>query len=250
MGQRIASPFTFADYAKHKTQIDKAVIEGSKLVLFAHSQGNLFANKAYDYALAKVGSSSVKMVHVAPASAVLRGNYTLANNDIVINALLRLTGSVPTPNVETPAPAANPDFSGHGLFGTYLKETPYPLAKIRSDVQSAFATVVAPPQLAQAGFFTVTLTWNGSGDVDLHTFEPSGSHVYYAARQGTSGRLDYDNTVSNGPEHYYASCSANSLRTGNYSIGVNNFAQADGRTATIEVSSSRGGTLTTRASSV
>jgi uncharacterized protein YfaP (DUF2135 family) len=90
------------------------------------------------------------------------------------------------------------------------------------------------------------LTWDGPGDSDLHTYEPNQSHVYYGSMFGTSGYLDVDNTVANGPEHYYASCDSTTLQTGNYQIAVANYARAEGRTATVQIASWKDGVLGTK----
>jgi uncharacterized protein YfaP (DUF2135 family) len=82
--------------------------------------------------------------------------------------------------------------------------------------------------------------------VDLHTDEPGGMHVFYARPAGSSGYLDVDNTVANGPEHYYASCDATQLQPGTYKIAVANFARAAGRTATVQVASYNDGVLGTK----
>lgn len=77
------------------------------------------------------------------------------------------------------------------------------------------------------------MTWDGPGDVDLHVTEPDGGHVFYASSVGAVGYLDVDNRAADGPEHYYATCDPARLQPGVYSVGVNNFARADGRTATV-----------------
>ncbi len=104
----------------------------------------------------------------------------------------------------------------------------------------------APPKQGNVGAFTVTLTWDGQGDVDLHSLEPNGMQVYYANRNGNVGRLDVDNVIANGPEHYFASCDAKVLQAGTYSFGINNFSGATGRTATVQVSTSSGGVLSSK----
>ncbi len=76
-----------------------------------------------------------------------------------------------------------------------------------------------PEENVTQGIITVTLTWGAQPDVDLHIYEPDGNHVYYASRTGNSGYLDWDDTSSYGPEHYYASCA--NLQTGTYNVGVN-----------------------------
>ena len=248
----VATPPTLTNYAEHRTRLDAHVIEGKKLLLFAHSQGNLFANSAYDYAAGKIGQQSVKLVHAAPASPTTRGPHTLADLDLVI-AGLRAVGTVPPVTVAIPGYAIRPaglngqkDLKGHGLLEIYLNPALATSNEIGVNIVSALDALVTPPQEAAEGFFTATLTWNGTGDVDLHTFEPQGAHVYYAARQGAAGYLDVDNVTGNGPEHYFASCDPARLQTGTYAIALNNYARASGRIATVQISSARDGVLATR----
>jgi hypothetical protein len=101
-------PSTAAVSQRHREQIDHAAAMDKGLLLFAHSQGNLFANQAYDHALTRVGADSVRVVHVAPPSPRQIGNYTLANLDVVIN-LLRATGlCCRTCKTSCPMPTARP----------------------------------------------------------------------------------------------------------------------------------------------
>lgn len=246
------NPPTNVNYAEHRLRIDNWVLEGKKLLFVAHSQGNLFANAAYTYAAGKVGAASVKLVHIAPASPSLNGSHTLADLDLVINGL-RIAGSVapitdliPGYLLRPPGVNGQRDPLGHGLLEIYINQQMAISNRVRGHIQSALSTLVSPQQQASPGFFTATLTWNGSGDVDLHTFEPGGMHVYYAAPTGASGYLDFDNTVANGPEHYYASCDSTRLRVGTYRIAVANYARATGRTATVQIASWKDGVLGTK----
>ena len=248
----VANPPTIANYAEQQSRIDNFILEGKKLLFFAHSQGNLFATSAYDYVVTKVDSDSVKVVHVAPASPTLRGSHTLADKDLVINGL-RLAGSVPDitdimPGYLLRAPGINgkTDILGHGLLEIYLNSSLPMLSRIRGHVKNVLNTLVSPEAQASQGFFTVTLTWNGSGDVDLHTYEPGGNHVYYQSKVGTSGYLDVDNTIANGPEHYFASCDQTKLLLGNYRIAIANYARAEGKTATLQIASWKEGVLSTK----
>lgn len=253
-----ANPPTQWNYTEHRGRLDTLMLEGQKIVLFAHSQGNLFANVAYTYALTKVTADSIKVVHVAPASPVTHGDYVLADLDLVINGL-RLTGTVKDITDHIPGYALRPagingltDVFGHGLIEIYVNESMPSLTggnslatNVRNYVNAAMTSLVAPPRLAKAGFFSATLTWDGPGDVDLHVYEPDNSHIYFAHRAGTTGYLDVDNMISFGPEHYYASCDAASLQVGTYRVAVANYSRAEGRTASVQIATTADGVIGT-----
>ncbi len=249
------NPPTLDNYTEHKTKIDNLALEGKKFLLVAHSQGNLFVVPSYNYAVSKVGAQAVKVIHIAPASPDLKGGYTLANLDLVINAL-RATGTVPSNNVNIPGVLLRTspvDYSGHELIGTYLNQGMAPRAKVVADATSALNALLPPTAMsttAISGFFTITMTWSGSGDVDLYTYEPGGKTVYYGSKQGISGKLDVDNTVGLGPEHYYASCLSSNLVSGSYHVSIDNYSAPAGLTATLQVSGYSSGVLLTKTISV
>lgn len=243
-------PQTIKNYEEHQTKIDSWVLEGKKLLFVAHSQGNLFVNTAYTYTTSKVSSDSVKVIHIAPASPIINGPHVLANQDLVINGL-RAFGTVPpvTHSIPIYKPLMNNhgrDFLGHGLIETYMNPAFGMYESIKGHVDQALTELKAPPTQASQGFFTATLSWDGSGDVDLHTNEPTGSHVYYGSKKGASGYLDVDNTQGFGPEHYFASCDKTKLSTGVYNISLANYARAEGRKATLQISSDAAGVLGTK----
>jgi len=248
------NPPTIADYADHRSRLDTWVLEGKQILMVAHSQGNLFANSAYNYASTLTDTGALKLVHIAPASPTTNGPHRLADKDLVINGL-RAVGSVvditdPIPGyLLRPAGLNNKkDILGHGLLEIYLNPALSIGTAVVMDIEAALASLQPPETLPQAetGFFTATMTWNGTGDVDLHVFEPGGSHVFYQSKRGQSGYLDVDNTRANGPEHYYASCNAETLQTGVYQVGLANYYRADGRTATLQIASIKDGSLGTR----
>ena len=109
-------------------------------MLIAHSQGNLFVNAAYDRLRSSRPSNPAKVVHIAPASATTRGNYVLADIDLVINGL-RLQGinSVPSANISLPTSKA--DLTGHTLVATYLDASRAALARVQSMIKSALAAL-------------------------------------------------------------------------------------------------------------
>jgi len=246
---------TQENYAEHRQRISGHALEGRKMLFVAHSQGNLFVNPAHSYAQDKIGAEAVRTVHIAPASPLLNGRYTLADLDLAINAL-RVSGQVPASNSAIPFPPRPPgrnggtDIMGHGLLEIYLNPNLQDVwGRVNSDILTAMLELkdaAPPPARGSYGMFTATLEWDGSGDVDLHTWEPDGTHVYYAAPNGNAGHLDVDNTRGFGPEHYFASCARERLQTGTYRIALANYARAQGRRASVQIASWADGVLSTR----
>lgn len=243
----LASPATSFDIAEHRALIDTLLSEGRKLVLVAHSQGNLFMNAAYQYARTKVAEGSVKAIHIAPASPGLSGPHTLADMDAVINGL-RLVGTVPPVTDQIPPyvsrlPGLNKekDLLGHGLQEIYLSPTLTTSTRIDQHVRDALATVVAPPQAAAPNFLSATLVWDGVGDVDLHVTEPDGSKVFFARKAGTTGRLTAENSRAIGPERYEIGCAAGRIQEGVYTFSAGHYVNAIGRRATLLIATARDG---------
>jgi hypothetical protein len=244
---------TQVTYSEHRVRLDNWMLEGKKLLFVAHSQGNLFANVAYNYVKDKVGADAVKVVHVAPASYVINGDHVLADKDLVIATLKNglqlslqsITDTIPTYDDRPAGVNGKTDFFGHGFVEIYINPNLTISQRVKRYISEALNSLIAPQGQATSGFFTATLTWDGSGDVDLHTYEPDGSHVYYANRRGTSGYLDVDNIYADGPEHYYASCDASDIKTGTYVFKVANFARAENRTAAVQLAVNNYGVLGT-----
>lgn len=140
----LATPPTQADVVLHVDALIKYGQSGHRAVLVGHSQGNLFANSAYDGYLAyarQVGAAAgqdtgyvaAQVVHVAPASAVLKGPHVLAEIDLVIEALRRVDGTPIATNTlgSSDMPRSASDWSGHRLVDTYLD----PQRRARQDIR-------------------------------------------------------------------------------------------------------------------
>jgi len=246
------NPSTAEDYAEHQARISNWILEGKSLLFVAHSQGNLFANEAYRFAQNALPEESLKVVHIAPASVQLYGPHVLADKDRVINAL-RDFGHVASATTDIPPYLLRPagrhntrDIKGHGLMAIYLNQRLGISGDIKQHINAALDALLPPPADAAPGLFTATLTWDGSGDVDLHVIEPTGNHVFYANRHSQQGYLDVDNTSAYGPEHYFASCEPERIMAGTYVVSLANFARATGRLATVQISSWNNGVLGTK----
>ena len=236
----------------HTSYYTSDLLAGKRVFVVAHSQGNLFANSSLDAAARARPdeASSLAMIGVAtPAARQFRDSfYRTAHDDRVIDAL-RLTENVLASNIDndltqsassntrTPvmsffwnlalsaigADADQRGFSNHGFIDAYMA---HPLPS-KSDIDDEIKrladpnVVPFPTREAGEGAIRATLTWDAQPDVDLHAFEPNGSHVYYRSRTGRSGTLDVDDTSSYGPENYFVPC--NKVELGTYRIGVNYF---------------------------
>jgi hypothetical protein len=140
----LADPPTTPDTAAHVNDLIAHGQRGYRTVMVGHSQGNLFASAAYAGYLAhsqqsgaaagqNTGYVAASIVHVAPASAVLRGPHVLAEVDAVINGLRLIDGTPIAPNTlsrDVMQPSLT-DISGHRLVETYMDEARPARAEIR-----------------------------------------------------------------------------------------------------------------------
>lgn len=125
-----------------------------------------------------------------------------------------------------------------------------PADAVKTALTTNMAALTIPTPASNQGFFTATLSWTVpatsigidpstgkeyENDFDIHIVEPSltagvlGKHVHYIetadkggaadSLQGNAGFLDKD-SVTVGPEHYYASCDESKLLPGVYEITV------------------------------
>ena len=213
-----------------------ALLEGSKVLLVGHSQGNLFINQVYDRLRVektlKKRLNSIGVVAIAtPASRVAGGGmYTTLYEDKVINMVRSIFPGTKAGNVRNANPSSP---TSHFLADDYLKIDTQSRKKILSQIRSTIVNLRRPTQIARRGIITVTLRWGRHPDVDLHVREPTKRHVYYKARYGKAGHLDRDDTNGYGPEHYYVSCKK--LKTGRYKVGVNYYAGKGTATARIQI---------------
>jgi len=221
----------------HVTAYTTQLTQGKKVMVVAHSQGNLYANAAY-YKLASNPNIPIGAFGIAgvanPANEVAGGTpYVTSKNDMVINVLRALQpATLPHNDSSVPLNIAN-DFLGHGFLEIYTNPS---YASIKSHTTSVMDTTLSGLHNNNTntnGPVTATLVWDVPGDIDLHIYEPSGSHVYYAARQGPAGYLDRDDTTGTGPEHYYTSCQ-NPI-PGTYQFGVNYYSGSGAKTATVRL---------------
>ncbi|MBN1654448.1 MAG: hypothetical protein JXA30_11820 [Deltaproteobacteria bacterium] len=198
---------------------------GRRVLVIAHSQGNLYSNTAYrrlfEVANAPYSGNNFRIVSVANPSNTVAGEspdacgvlgcYTTYELDLVIEALLALPlefglGNTLPPNVFGTGSKKPRDALGHGIVETYLH-----LDNTREQILNHVAAQVGAFEeqkaVASDGMITATLEWDSAADLDLHVFErDERDHVYWAYPSSGVGHLDLDNQDGFGPEHYYAEC--------------------------------------------
>ncbi|MGQ3003464.1 MAG: hypothetical protein ACT6UH_07065 [Hydrogenophaga sp.] len=132
---------TYENRAAHLERLLRYADEGASLLLVAHSQGNLFVNNAHDAIRAARPNVAAQVVHVAPASPTLRGDYVLASIDLVINGL-RLTGANSVPPANITIPPRLRDATGHGFEPTYLDTARAAYARTRGLIVQSLDTLI------------------------------------------------------------------------------------------------------------
>lgn len=228
-----------ADLRSHELAIENKLLEGNRVLIVAHSQGNFFANAALKVFGAMGGGgtaeanngrsvyrNSLGVVRVASPSAITAGDHITSTADIVIRMVNSAVGGGVQGTCTNRVTRAE-DCLHHGFVETYLNgDNCGPMVIGR--MQQVLGGLTLPEQRATGGIITITLSWGPEPDVDLHVREPSGSHVFYKSMRGRTGYLDVDDRNGHGPEHYFVAC--DKLEPGSYTFGVNYFS---GRGATV-----------------
>lgn len=214
--------------ANHLALYKRDILEGREVVLVAHSQGNFFGNEVWR-GLTAQERQGYTMVSVANPSAYnFSGGREINLDKDLVRFFTRLTFAGTISNAKPPQ-----DSLGHSFESTYLENGSESQRLVVIAMAAALAFMPTPVAQAEDGAITVTLTWNSSTDVDLHVFEPNGTHVYYRHQNGSSGELDIDDTSGHGPEHFFVQCSR--LLAGTYLVGVNYYSGSVTETANIQV---------------
>lgn len=201
---------------RHIEKYNKALIEGNKVVVVAHSQGNLFANISYS-GIDPILQSGFGIVAVAtPSGRVAAGGpYTTIDEDIIIASVYGSKNA----NLDNFEGINLDDLSGHTFATSYMMTNHPAEQKILNDILSTIEELPDLESELGSGPISASLTWGAQPDLDLHIYEPNGDHVYYRNLTGTSGSLDLDDTNRQGPEHYFVTC--DKLEIGTYRFGVN-----------------------------
>jgi len=223
---------------KHVNTYKTTIGEGKKVILVAHSQGNLFGNMAFSQ-LNSRERSSFGMVGVANVDNNVLGSdgpYTTLVTDKVVSALINVQIALPTkpmaPNTENLLEPG--DSLGHSFIQTYMAAESNSDAKITQQIIATLDSLAEPPKIIEPGVVTVSLTWGSEPDVDLHVYEPNGMQVSWFNLEGYSGFLDRDDRTGHGPEHYNVP-SCETLERGVYHVALDYYKGYGPEVATIQI---------------
>lgn len=205
------------------------ILEGRKVIVVSHSQGNIFANLAFQ----RLNTDQQQYFSTVPVASPesfsrksLVGHVRFSDDIVIIGvAVAKTIAGLSLPLNVNDEDNVDVDFTSHQFRDAYLFDTSS-REFILNGILSSESQIISPPVLAEQGTVTVTLNWGSNRDVDLHIFEPTGTQVFYSRRSGDFGFLDVDDTDGFGPEHYYLSCETlrdNPAAVGKYRFAANYF---------------------------
>lgn len=223
---------------------------GRKVLVVAHSEGNMYANAAHARLfggdMPEPGEDRFGIVGVAtptpaiegwhPSQCPKLGCYTTLQDDLVIAGVAKLLPDSAPANVFTHAKMIGQDPHGHELIKAYLINAEA-CTQILDQVVW-FVDAFGPLTYTPLGDSQISayLTWDTGADLDLHVRERSGrEHVYWgnADDGGHLGHLDLDDRDGDGPEHYYAECDI--FEDGDLSFGVGYYEGQGPTTASLRI---------------
>lgn len=210
----------------HVGKYREAILQGRKVLVVSHSQGNFYANQARQILASgqpEVPMASFGIFSVAtPANQVggEGGPYLTNHRDIILMVPGSLTQNWLLTHSDGHVADDHSRIRAHGFIETYLATVFDARAALLAGIRQRLDQLQDPPHVAGSGPVTATLVWDlDQSDLDLHVFEPYGRHVDYRNPEGSSGMLDTDSVIGFGPEHYYTDC--NQLQTGDYVFAIN-----------------------------
>ncbi len=238
---------------EHVEKYREAILQGQKVLVVSHSQGNFYTNLAQQMLTNQkpaITMESFGIFGIATPSSRVGGNGTYLTNhlDIITSIPGSLEANWTLRRIDNGKIVDNiGSIPAHNFNHTYLSPYYDIRPEIITGIKQELSKLTTPPQVVKSGSVTITLTWNltKSNDIDLHVFEPGGTHVYFENKAGKSGYLDVDNRKGFGPEHYYTDCEK--LQTGEYIIGIKYYSDSfmPGRQVTTTVTISTPGSTRT-----
>ncbi|QQR91340.1 MAG: hypothetical protein IPJ88_06340 [Myxococcales bacterium] len=218
----------------------KSTLEaGHRVLIIAHSQGNLFSNLAMRDLQQDYGDHLAMVGIASPADRVFGHTaYFTADDDRVI-ASLALIQPVLKPNVDNDPGlfGDDRDLFNHELITSYMDPTLVSRPLISDAIETQLASVSHPEAILSSGVMSVSLDWSGGGDLDLHVSEPTGEEVFWGNLTGR-GILHRDSKDGSRSEYYSLAC--DELMIGRFSVRVEYYDGEGPRTALLHIRTSDG----------
>jgi hypothetical protein len=120
-----------------------------KMLVVAHSQGNVYLNAAYDAVKPQLKADSLRPVQVATPTATVRdpqGRYVTSTTDLVIQAVALTLGDVEPANTDGPILAALSSDTGYGhkFVDIYMNPNYKLLPAIKALADSSLQVLQSP----------------------------------------------------------------------------------------------------------
>lgn len=212
---------------------------GARIIVVAHSQGNMYANRAYASLTSQSAhQGQIGVVHVATPStrtAKTGFEHVTLEEDAIMSAVRAVLRDTLAANERYGPGYLTSDALltvGHGFEEAYLG-SPRARPRILNLIRSLLDNLPYPPQRNDPKSLRAVLYWDTPVDLNVHVIEPDGRNVYYAWPNGTSGSLVRDVRNGGEPEVYEAKCAA--LRDGFYQIGASYSTGTGPQTAILRV---------------
>ena len=203
--------------------------KGKKVVIVSHSQGNVFANLAFDQ-LSLTSQKYAAIVPVASPESFIRKNFVghvRFTGDLVIKATqyAKFIQGLALPLPANDEDLVNDDFLSHDFINAYLANSSSRNFIVDGVIKTEAALPNPMTDFPQSAI-TAKLTWTASTFFNLHVYEPTGTHVWYKYPNGENfkayGKLYHP--PSDKVEYYRSSCNEvmpDSLNEGHYKIAAN-----------------------------
>lgn len=226
-----------SDLRKHINAYHAKISNSKKVILLPHSQGGYYANDARDNInrIYSGDADNIGIVAVGVPTTKISGNglYTNMQNDVVVNTARTFNPSVLKANYLYSSPN---DSLGHGFDETYMNigyGNISPRARVIDHIVETASRLSGNPVVIRNDTIKISLDWSSPVDMDLHIYEPGGTHLSYKKLRGNAGRIDRDSLKGGAPEVYSVDC--NNMLTGTYDIGVRFYSGSPGDKVEVDV---------------
>ncbi len=234
-------PVVANELQDHVDKYRDALLQGNKVLIVSHSQGNLYANEAYEMLLRQNPElpvrQSVGIYGVATPANNVAGNtgpYLTNNRDFIsatpgalpANLMLKYASGEAVPTFGLGAFTL---IQAHSFTDTYLSPEYNTRQSVVDGIQTRLASLEKPAPSSGEGPITVALSWTGNVDLDLALYEPDGYFVsslagsapgstVFSPSAGHVGYISHDAESGPGTERYRSNC--NQLQVGTYYLGA------------------------------